>query len=95
MLTLTSQAKQIVSRIGTHPSTSETVGVRISRGGVSSSPMGVALADAPHDGDQVVECDGGRIYLGPLAVDALTGKILDAKTDATGRVQFSISLPAA
>lgn len=95
MLTLTQQARQIVSRIGQHPSTSETIGVRISRGGVITNPMGVALVDGPHEGDQVLECNGGRVYVGPLAVDSLAGKTLDATTDDTGRVQFCITLPAA
>ena len=95
MLTLTQQAREIVSRIGRHPSTSDTIGVRISRGGVNTNRMGVALADGPHEGDQVLECNGGRVYVGPLAVDSLIGKTLDATTDDTGRVQFCVTLPAA
>jgi Fe-S cluster assembly iron-binding protein IscA len=39
----------------------------------------VAAADAPADGDQVVERDGARVFLDDAAVDALEDQMLDVE----------------
>jgi Fe-S cluster assembly iron-binding protein IscA len=43
---------------------------------------------APEPGDVVVEQTGGRVYVGPAAARKLRGKVLDARDDAEGRVEF-------
>lgn len=94
MLTITENATKIVSSIAQHPKTSDTVGVRISRNGVETNPLGVALAEGPHPDDEVVECGGGRVYLGKYAALALRGKTLDCRTGDDGRVHFGIAVRA-
>jgi len=94
MLTLTENARTIVSRIAKNPKTSDTAGVRISRNGAETNALGVALAERAHPDDEVVECDGGRVYLGKFAVPAMRGKTLDCRTGDDGRVHFGIAVPA-
>lgn len=91
MLTLTERATEIVSTAGSDPATADAIGIRISRGGKSSSRLGVAWTDGPQPGDHTVECDGGRVYLAEHAAEQLRGATLDAHTDESGRIQFGFS----
>ena len=45
----------------------------------------------PHRGDKVFDYDGARIFLGPNALDAVRGKMLDAVLDDSGRIQFQLT----
>jgi len=47
------------------------------------------VVPAPEPEDEVVEADGARLYLDPVAVDALDGKVLDAQREADA-VRFSV-----
>lgn len=91
MLTLTERATEIVNTTCRDPATSDTIGIRISRDGESSSRLGVAWANGPQSGDHTVECDGGRVYVAEHAAEPLRGATLDAHTDEAGRIQFEFS----
>jgi iron-sulfur cluster assembly protein len=52
--------------------------------------LGLALAEGPVDGDQVIEEEGARVFLGPDAAAYLDDKVLDA-TIVGDRVEFSLS----
>jgi iron-sulfur cluster assembly protein len=80
MLTLTESAKEMVRDMIAAGNAREGSGLRISSahdedGGPALS---LELADAPLEGDQVVEDDGTRLFLEPAAASLLDDKILGA-----------------
>ena len=50
----------------------------------------MGTAAAPEPGDEIVEHDGGKVFLDETAVSRVRGRILDAVTERTGRVQFVV-----
>jgi iron-sulfur cluster assembly protein len=81
MLTLTESAKEMVRDMIAAGNAPEGSGLRISSahdedGGPALS---LELADAPFEGDQVVEDDGTRLFLEPAAASLLDDKILGAE----------------
>jgi iron-sulfur cluster assembly protein len=68
-------------------------GVRISTEGPSSNGGGPSLTlevvPEPEPDDQVLDAEGAELYLDPVAVDALDGKVLDAEREADA-VRFSV-----
>ena len=94
VLTITSEALAVMRRVTAHPTLEPTSGLRIARGDEPSAPLRVRAVPSPHPGDEVVERDGGRLFLGPGAGRRIEGGELDAVTEADGRVQF-ILRPAA
>lgn len=91
MLTLTENAREVVRKIPNQPYLSPTAGLRIARkGAVPDGALFVAAETQPHDGDEVVTDSGARVFLDKYALPALAGKILDARLDRTGRLQFSL-----
>jgi Fe-S cluster assembly iron-binding protein IscA len=50
----------------------------------------LALANQPHDGDEVLDTCGARLFLDPDAAQILDGKALDAATDAEGTFRFAV-----
>jgi Fe-S cluster assembly iron-binding protein IscA len=94
MLTLTETARSFVRRIPDNPMLPPSAGLRISRHrGAADGGLQVSKAGEPAEGDQVLECDGARVFLGQRAVDAVQGKVLDAGIQ-DGRIQFMLSRPA-
>lgn len=88
MLTMTARAHSIVRRVTAHPRLSTRSGLRIASAGTEGVPMQVRASAAPQPDDLVVESDGARLFLGPKAVTRLRGRVLDAVTERSGRVQF-------
>lgn len=97
MLTLTETAADVVKQIteidasnGTNP------GLRISSQPDESDGPGLVLspADAPQEGDQVLDEAGARVYLDESAAVMLDDKVLDAQVDADGSVQFAVGMQA-
>jgi iron-sulfur cluster assembly protein len=67
-------------------------GVRISTGARANGDgpaLTLEVVPEPEPDDEVVEADGARLYLDPMAVDALDGKVLDAEREADA-VRFSV-----
>jgi iron-sulfur cluster assembly protein len=81
MLTLTESAKEMVRDMIATGNAPEGSGLRISSahdedGGPALS---LELADAPVEGDQVVEDHGTRLFLEPAAASLLDDKVLGAE----------------
>ena len=71
-----------------HPETPDEAGLRITS--TAEAQLAVTTADEPVVGDKLVEQDGARIYLDPVAAQQLDDKVLDAGIDETGNVQFGL-----
>ncbi|MDZ5620232.1 Fe-S cluster assembly protein HesB [Nocardioides bizhenqiangii] len=88
MLTLTENACSIVKRYTDHPETPDDAGLRITS--TPEAQLAVTAADEPVAGDHLVEQDGARVYLDPVAAQQLDDKVLDAGVDETGNIQFGL-----
>lgn len=88
MFTMTPRARAIVQRVTDHRALSSGSGLRIAGAGPDDGPLKVTASAGPQPRDQVVERGGARVFLGPRAVERLRGRVLDAVTERTGRVQF-------
>jgi iron-sulfur cluster assembly protein len=69
-------------------------GVRISTEAFASSNgagphLTLEVVPAPEPDDEIVDAAGAELYLDPVAVDALDGKVLDAEREADA-VRFSV-----
>lgn len=91
MLTLTENASTIVKDITANNTGGEVAGLRISVEGTPEASFAISAAEAPQQGDQVVEQDGATVYLDTPAAEQLDDKVLDASLDGQGGVEFSLS----
>lgn len=91
MLTLTENATHVVKSITEQSTEAPTAGLRISTEGAEPGEMGLAAAETPQPGDQVVEEAGARIFLEESAAMLLDDKTLDAMVDESGAVQFAVA----
>ena len=90
MFTMTPQALAVVRQVTAHPLIGRTSGLRIAGPGAGRETLDVGTAAAPEPGDEIVEHDGGKVFLDETAVSRVRGRILDAVTERTGRVQFVV-----
>lgn len=88
MLTISSRAMAVIRRVTDHQLLDGRSGVRIARGSSRSQKLEVHAVDEPTPGDEVVERDGARLYLGPDAAERVEGAELDARDEGADRVQF-------
>ncbi len=86
MITFTHQAITVIRQVTAHPKLAPTSGLRIAAA-QQRDGLQVRTVREPEPGDQVVEQQGGRLYLGPEAARRVDGHVLDAVTDPSGRVQ--------
>ncbi|MDQ3628298.1 MAG: Fe-S cluster assembly protein HesB [Actinomycetota bacterium] len=91
MLTLTENASHVVKSITEQSTDTPTAGLRISTEGAEPGEMGLAAAEVPQPGDQVVEEAGARIFIEDSAATLLDDKTLDAMVDESGAVQFAVA----
>lgn len=68
------QGIQVLRKVTGHSRLAETFGLRSARKHPAS--------------DSLVEREDGRLFLGPVALRRLRGKVLDAHGDADGRIEF-------
>ncbi len=90
MLSISQHALSVVRKFTANPKLAESSGVRIARKR-STSRLQVRAVKGPEPGDIVVEQSGGRVYLGRAAARRVRGKVLDARVDAAGRVEFLLT----
>jgi iron-sulfur cluster assembly protein len=88
MLKISPTALAVIRQVTSHPRLTDTSGLRIAQRNRPGAPMRVGAVLEPQRGDTVLERDGGRIYVGPAAVQRLRGRLLDAFTAKDGRVHF-------
>ena len=87
MITMTYDALGVVRKFTANPTLDVSSGVRIAEQ-AGTSRLQVRAVTEPQPGDLVVEQSGGRIFLGPEAQRRVRGKVLHARSDAAGRVEF-------
>jgi len=90
MLTLTENASTAVKNLAAQIST-DTGGLRISEAAAPEEGYALSLATAPEPDDAVVEVDGARVFVDPVATVALDDRVLDARIDADGSVGFALA----
>lgn len=86
MLAITPEALAVIQRVTSHPRLEPTSGLRIADAG--GPHLRVRVVNRPDSEDAVLEREGGRLYLGPGAVQRLRGHELDAITEHDGSVHF-------
>jgi len=89
LLTLTASARDILRKVPYQPALGPEAGLRIS---LSRSKEGFAteLAPGPRADDEVVDRDGARVFLGPVAARRFAAHRLDARHDDLGRIEFVV-----
>jgi iron-sulfur cluster assembly protein len=94
MLTLTENATDIVRTIATQSSQPDTAGLRITSDGSGEAPFAVTTADEAEPGDQVVSQEGAHVFLDAPTADLLDDKVLDARVDPEGMIEFALGQQA-
>lgn len=90
MLTLTRNAATVVKEIVDRAPGDEMSGLRIDQGPDDQAGFAAHVVPAPESGDTVIEAEGARVFLEQGVAEALDDKVLDARTDDQGGVQFAI-----
>ena len=91
MLTLTDSAVTAIRNLTSQPELPDETGLRIMSQEQGGPAFQVTLAESPVDGDQVIETEGARVFLEPVAAVALDDKSLDAQVDDEGTVAFTLA----
>ncbi len=93
MLSLTDDAATTIRALLDRPGVPDGSGLRLAVAGDGSEGYQITAATGPAAGDAVVDVDGARVFVEPVAADALTDKVLDANTDDEGLIRFSFIAP--
>ena len=89
MLVLTDNATAVIRALGDRPELPDGAGLRItSADEPEAQGLRVMPATNPDVGDEVMENAGARVFLDPGAALVLEDKILDARVEEDGAVQF-------
>jgi iron-sulfur cluster assembly protein len=91
MLDLTNSAANLIRSIAERPELPSEAGLRIAAESPDVRRLTVAAAAQPDQGDQIVEKDGARVFLPPEVVAVVDDKVLDARVDTKGKVEFKLS----
>jgi Fe-S cluster assembly iron-binding protein IscA len=91
VLTLTANAAQAIRDLTAAAPEPTQSGIRISSQGEGANSLTLSLATAPEPADKVVEEEGARVYLDPVAATVLDDKSLDAGADDQGAVSFLVT----
>ncbi|WP_113700462.1 HesB/IscA family protein [Nonomuraea lactucae] len=91
MLTLTANAAQAIRDLTASAPEPAQSGIRIASQGEGTGALTLSLATQPEPADEVVETDGARVYLDPVAASVLDDKSLDAGADDQGSVSFLVT----
>jgi iron-sulfur cluster assembly protein len=90
MLTVTDNAVAAIRSLTGQPEVPDGAGLRIATD-PSAGSLQLSLAPEPHEGDQVVDNEGARLFLDNDAALLLDDKALDASVDDQGTVQFALA----
>ncbi|SDM82400.1 HesB/IscA family protein [Nonomuraea jiangxiensis] len=92
MLTLTADAVAAIRVLTSQPESPPDTGLRISASAVNGSgrSLELSISGGPHPDDQILEAEGVRVYLEPLAASYLDDKTLDADIATEARPAFRI-----
>ncbi|MEU9891191.1 iron-sulfur cluster biosynthesis family protein [Sphaerisporangium sp. NPDC051017] len=89
MLTLTDTAAKVIRDLNAQ-SESTDKGIRISSQGDDAGSLMLSVAEGPESSDKVVESEGAKVYLDPVAATVLEDKSLDANIDDQGGISFHV-----
>lgn len=92
MLVLTENAQAVVKGIADQ--VPEATGLRFTGGEGADQSLEVAPATAAEPGDEVIEQEGATVFLDQDAAQLLGDKVLDARVDEEGRVEFGLGQQA-
>ncbi len=96
MLMITPTARRVLEQLPALTGSLEG-GLRIARPDRGPHDPGAGFRVSPvsraRRSDVVVEQEGARVFLGPLAAERLRGRVLDARDDSEGRVEFVVRPP--
>ncbi|WP_454132232.1 HesB/IscA family protein [Microbacterium lacticum] len=90
MLTLTENARTAVKHL-TERIPADSAGLRIAQATAPDEGYAVTLADAPEEGDTVVEDAGARVFVDAVSTVQLDDRVLDAQIDENGGVGFALA----
>jgi iron-sulfur cluster assembly protein len=90
VLTITENAGLVVSDIVSRAVTTDTGGLRIVE--APDEQFAVSVADAPTATELVAEQSGARVFMDAPVAAVLDDKVLDARVDEDGAVQFLIAV---
>jgi len=90
MLAVTENATSVVQQLTDRAELPDGAGLRIATADESPS-LTVAPAGTPEEGDQVVESEGARVFLEAEAAEILDDKVLDARVNDSGGVEFLVA----
>ncbi|QSB15431.1 adhesin [Natronosporangium hydrolyticum] len=90
MLTVTDNAAAAIRSLTTQPDVPDGAGLRIATD-ASAGALQLSVSAGPHEGDQVVDESGARLFLDGDAALLLDDKALDATVDDQGSVQFALA----
>jgi Fe-S cluster assembly iron-binding protein IscA len=91
VLTLTENAVQVIRDLTAQSTDAEEPGIRIASQEDQSGSLVLSISDGPSATDQVIEVEGARVYLDPVAADVLDSKALDANVDPQGSPSFRLA----
>jgi Fe-S cluster assembly iron-binding protein IscA len=90
MVILTDQAAAAIKALTDQPEVPPDAGLRIAAEEGSGDRLAMQLMTGPNAGDEVVESQGAKLFLDPVAAVVLDGKALDAQSDGSGRISFTV-----
>ena len=91
MLALTDRAATAIRTLTEAPQVPDAAGLRIASDGSDDGTLMLMLADAPQEGDQIVERAGAMLFMDTDAAAILDAKMIDAVVTEQGEVQFTIA----
>jgi iron-sulfur cluster assembly protein len=91
MLTVTENASSVIRQLTDRPEMPDGSGLRIASSDEAEN-LTVSPADTPEEGDQVVENEGARVFLEAEVAMLLDDKILDARVNDAGGVEFLVAV---
>lgn len=94
MLALTEDAQQAIGGILEQADPGAGVRIAPSAGTESDGALQLSVAPAAAENDEVIDSDGGPVFVDPAASTYLDDKVLDANVEQ-GRVQFELLEQAA
>lgn len=90
MVTVTENAQAAIRSLTTQPDVPDGAGLRIATDAAAGA-LQLSVSPSPHEGDQVVDNSGARLFLDSDAALLLEDKALDASVDEQGSVQFALA----
>ena len=89
MLTLTDKAHEAVAALSRSTVPWHAPGLRICRH-ADRPTFAVRRVNLPEETDLVIDDDGARVFLGPIAAVRFNDSVLDVRTDEHDRLQFVV-----